>query len=79
MKILIQNTETQQYLTNYGDWTANPLEAEDFLGPGRAWHFAKLTMAGDFRVLVYFPDTYASVTIKEQLGAIDETGMLLAA
>jgi hypothetical protein len=79
MKVLIQNTNTHQYLTNYGRWTANPMEAEDFLGPGRAWHFAQLSMPGDFRVVVYFPDSYLSVTIKEQLGVAEEIDMLLAA
>jgi hypothetical protein len=79
MKILIQDIKTRYYLTNDGHWTANPRDAEDFLGSGRAWYFAKLTMAGDFRVLAYFPNSQSSVTVKEQLGAIEGTGMLLAA
>ncbi|MDB6109463.1 MAG: hypothetical protein JWR69_1213 [Pedosphaera sp.] len=79
MKVLIQNTNTDQYLTNYGEWTTNPMEAEDFLGPARAWHFAKLSMPGDFRVLIFFTDSYSSVTLKEQQDVFEDCGMLLAA
>jgi hypothetical protein len=60
MKVVIQDSETKQYLKKDGKWTPQALEAEKFIEPREASTFAKGTTTGDFNVVIFFPSAKAA-------------------
>ena len=60
MKVIIQDSETKQYLTKAGKWTTIAVEAEKFVEPVAASTFAKGTTTKDFNVVIYFPSAKAA-------------------
>ena len=60
MKVIIQDSETKQYLTKDGKWTTVAVMAEKFVEPQAASNFAKGTTTKDFNVVIYFPSAKAA-------------------
>ena len=56
MKVLIQNTDNQKFLSRRGSWDDTVSNARDFQTPVDAIRFATETRLGDFRVVLQFPE-----------------------
>ena len=55
MKIVIQNTENQHYLSA-GRWVSAANEADDFVAILRAYKFARKNISGHFQIVLYCPE-----------------------
>jgi len=58
MRILLQHVSTQLYLLNPGVWTANPLEARDFVQAQLAIDFAREQHIDSVQIAVTFADPH---------------------
>ena len=58
MNILIENSETLEYLTKTGQWTKNPLDGKPFPATEAAFQVAKREAVGKFNIVCYIPETY---------------------
>ena len=63
MNILIENTNTLEYLTGTGSWTKNPVEGKAFKATGVALRFARQEPIGKFNVVFYIPQTRQFVNL----------------
>ncbi len=61
MKILIQDLESQLYLTHKGTWTANICAAKDFQSRPHAFDAIRLAHGSGLRVLYYFDELHYSI------------------
>jgi hypothetical protein len=57
MNILIENSETLEYLINAGQWTKNPLDGRHFPATGTAFKVAKQEAIGKFNIVCHIPMT----------------------
>jgi hypothetical protein len=53
--ILIENNETQEYLTSLGNWSKNPLEGKSFSSATVALEAARQETPVKFNIVFYFP------------------------
>jgi len=68
MKVLIQNAETEHYLTPGADWTHAPTLAKAFETPPTAFGYAESQIAGPFNIVLYFPHEDLTVSVMEGKG-----------
>lgn len=68
MNILIENTDTLEYLTTAGDWSKNPSEARKFLNMTSAYTTAKNEPIGRFNIVRHFKDTNQFVNLNHGRG-----------
>jgi hypothetical protein len=69
MNILIENSETLEYLTSGGQWTKDPLVGKNFPGTRTAFRAAKLEAIGRFTIVCYIPATKQFVNLDHGRGA----------
>jgi len=68
MHILIENSETHEYLTGEGHWTPNPREGRRFSGTNAAYKVAKTQSVGRFNVVGHIPGTFQVVNLDHGRG-----------
>jgi hypothetical protein len=78
MNILIENHETQEYLTEAGIWSKKPLEGKRFANSRTAFRTAKQEAIGKFNIVAFIPTTEQFVNLNHGRGtrAATETGEL---
>jgi hypothetical protein len=74
MNILIENSETLEYLMDAGQWTKNPLAGKSFPATRMAFRAAKLEAIGRFNIVCHIPQTNQLVNLDHGRG----TGLLVA-
>ena len=57
MTILIEDTETLEYLAGNGQWTKNAAEGRSFEATAVAFEAAKKEPIGKFNIVCYIPQT----------------------
>ena len=57
MNILIEDTETLEYLASNGQWTKNAVEGKSFEATGVAFEAAKKEPIGKFNIVCYISQT----------------------
>lgn len=77
MNILIENTDTLEYLTIAGDWSKNPSEARKFVSMISAYTTAKNELIGRFNIVRHFKDTNQFVNLNHGRGkgAVSAAGL----
>ena len=55
MRLLLENSETQEYLTPFGKWSKNPLEGEIFLSMTLALKFPSHEAIEKFNIVFLDP------------------------
>lgn len=68
MKILIENQETSEYLTETGVWTKNPMAAKPFASSRLAFRAAKQEAIGKFNIVGLIPSTRQFVNLNHGRG-----------
>ena len=68
MNILIENNETQEYLTSSGKWTKNPLAGQCFPASEAALQVAKLEAIGKFNIVGYLQVTNQFINLDHGKG-----------
>ena len=68
MNILIENSETLEYLTNAGQWTKNPREGKCFPATRLAFRAARLEAIGRFNIVCHIPQTNQFVNLDHGRG-----------
>jgi hypothetical protein len=68
MNILIENSDTLEYLTGSGKWTKNPLNGKSFPATLTAFQAAKLEPIGDFNIVGHIPQTCQFVNLDHGKG-----------
>ena len=68
MNILIENSETFEYLTNAGQWAKNPLDGKHFPATKTAFQTAKLEAIGRFNIVCHIPATNQFVNLDHGRG-----------
>lgn len=63
MKILVQDPNSREYLTQNQEWSARAVEAKAFNNPEHAAHFAKWHTFRDFEVVIYLSHLNVSLPI----------------
>lgn len=63
MKILVQDPNSREYLTQNREWSARAAEAKEFNDPEHAAKFAKWHTFRDFQVVIHFNFMNESVPI----------------
>ena len=75
MSILIENHETQEYLTEAGLWTKNPLQGKNFPLTAGAFDAAKQERISKFNIVHHFPGTNQFVNLDHGRGkGVPDTG-----
>ncbi len=76
MHILIENSETLEYLTNGGKWTKNPEAGKRFAATTVAFQAAKQEAIGRFNIVFHIPDTNQFVNLDHGRGrGLPEAGL----
>ncbi len=68
MNILVENQDTQEYLTEAGGWTKNPLEGKRYPVSRAAFRAAKQSAIGKFTVVCHIPGTNQFVNLNHGRG-----------
>jgi hypothetical protein len=68
MHILIENNETQEYLTQAGSWTKNPHDGKRFPATEVAFQTAKHEAIGQFNIVFHIPTTNQFVNLDHGRG-----------
>jgi hypothetical protein len=68
MHILIENSETQEYLVDQDRWTKNPTEGRRFSGTTAALKVAKTQPLGRFNIVGHIPGTFQVVNLDHGRG-----------
>jgi hypothetical protein len=68
MNILIENSETLEYLNPAGKWTKNPLDGKRFLATAIAFRAAKLEAIGKFNIVFHIPETNQFINLDHGRG-----------
>ena len=68
MNILIENSETVEYLNNTGQWTKNPLEGRHFPATETAFQAAKREAIGRFNIVCHIPMTNQFINLNHGRG-----------
>ena len=74
MNILIENSETLEYLTSTGTWTKNPANGRCFPATAVAYKAAKLEHIGRFNIVCHIPETGQFVNLDHGRGKGVEVG-----
>ncbi len=69
MNILIENSDTSEYLINAGQWTKNPREGKCFPATRMAFRVAKLEAIGRFNIVCHIPQTNQFINLDHGRGA----------
>jgi hypothetical protein len=68
MNILIENSETLEYLKDAGRWTKNPLDGRCFPATLTAFRAAKLEAIGKFNIVCHIPETNQFINLDHGRG-----------
>lgn len=68
MRILIENEEPLEYLTDGNNWSKNPLKGKQFRTSRLAFHAAKLEDIGKFNIVCYIPETKQFINLDHGRG-----------
>ena len=68
MNILIENTDTLEYLTVAGLWAKNPLEGKRFPATSAAYEVAKREPIGRFNIVSHIPETNQFINLDHGRG-----------
>ena len=68
MNILIENSDTLEYLTLAGQWTKNPLDGRRFPATESALQTAKHEAIGKFNIVFHIPATNQFVNLDHGRG-----------
>lgn len=63
MHILIENSETQEYLVGEDRWTRNPREGRRFASTTAAFKMARTQPLGRFNIVGHIPGTFQVVNL----------------
>lgn len=69
MNILIENSDTLEYLTNAGQWTKDPLDGKPFPATEDAFRMAKREAIGKFTIVCHIPQTNQFINLDHGRGA----------
>ena len=69
MHILIENNDTQEFLTSAGKWTKNPLQGKLFAATAIAFRAARQEQIGKFNIVFHIPQTNQFVNLDHGRGA----------
>ena len=75
MRVLIQDPNSQKFLSRDGDWNTIPANAEDFGTPLSAIAAAKAATNRDFRLVLYFPGENGSPGLLVGAGSANSHGV----
>jgi hypothetical protein len=73
MNILIENTDTHEYLNAQSGWTKNPLEGKAYKNRRLAFGAARLEPIGKFNIVLHIPQSEQLVNLDHGRGK-GETG-----
>ncbi|HTV39253.1 MAG TPA: hypothetical protein VMF08_01650 [Candidatus Sulfotelmatobacter sp.] len=68
MRILIQNAETLEYLTDENNWSKNPLKGKQFSASRLAFRAAKLEAIAEFNIVCCVPKTNEIINLDHGRG-----------
>ncbi|HEX3624352.1 MAG TPA: hypothetical protein VH280_02895 [Verrucomicrobiae bacterium] len=68
MRILIENEETSEYLTETHHWSKNPLKGKQFPNRRLAFRAAKLEPIGTFNIVCHIPKTKEFINLDHGQG-----------
>ena len=68
MNILIENTDTHEFLNAQSGWTKDPLEGKLFKNRRLAFVAARQEPIGKFNVVLHFPQTHQFVNLDHGRG-----------
>lgn len=68
MNILIENSDTFEYLTSTGQWTKNPLSGKHYPATQVAFRAAKQEAIGKFNIVRYIPETKQFINLDHGRG-----------
>ena len=68
MKILIENNETLEYLTDAGQWTKNPRQAKHFPATEAAFQAARHETIGKFCIVGHIASTNQFINLDHGRG-----------
>jgi hypothetical protein len=68
MNILIENEDTQEYLTNDGQWTKNAANGKSFSATGDAFEVAKKEPIHKFNIVCYIAQTKQLINLNHGRG-----------
>jgi hypothetical protein len=68
MTILIEDAESQEYLSNKGEWTKNATAGKSFATSRAAVLVAKQELIGKFNVVCYIPQTQQMINLDHGRG-----------
>ena len=68
MNILIEDAETQEFLTREGRWTKKPDQGASFATTRAACAAAKRELIGKFYIVLYFGDTEQLINLDHGSG-----------
>ena len=69
MHILIENSDTFEYLAPAGQWTKNPLNGKRFPATRIAFRAAKEEAIGKFNIVCHIPETNQFINLDHGRGA----------
>lgn len=69
MNILIENSDTQEYLAATGGWSKNPLVGKCFSDVGVAFRTARQEPVGKFNIVCHIVQTNQFINLKNGRGA----------
>ena len=69
MNILIENSDTLEYLTTAGQWTKNPLDGKPYAATKIAFRAAKQEAIGKFNIVCHIPKSNQFINLDHGRGA----------
>jgi hypothetical protein len=69
MNILIENSDTFEYLTSEGQWTKNPRDGKCYPATKIAFRAAKQEAVGKFNIVCHIPKTNQFINLDHGRGA----------
>jgi hypothetical protein len=69
MNILIENSDTLEYLTSTGQWTKNPLDGKPYPATKIAFRAAKQEAIGKFNIVCHIPKSNQFINLDHGRGA----------
>jgi len=73
MNILIENSETSEYLTEQGHWTKNPLNGKIFKATGAAFRAARQESVRKFNIVFHLPQNNQFINLDHGHGKATTT------